>query len=470
MKALIGAQRVFMDVDGIHPGQNFAQAIDQTLARCTAALVVVGPRWIEILRERAARSEEDYVVHEIGAALKAKKTVVPVFVGGATVNSLSGLPEELADLSFHQAVELHDASFNDDCTRLAKNLKLTRSFSWLPLVSAAALLALLIIAAANFGLGPWRESHQRKIHIAQLLTTAAAQMSQVDYESATKSYQQVLELDAGNRVAQDGQVDAAMLWLENFHVLTPEGQKSEDIAAPILAQLKTVLEAGLARTNGHDERAADILAHLGWEHWMNEKIAFKEFGKAESFFEKALAIDPSNVFANAFLGNWLLQTNGDSKEALEHLDKAVATNKQRELVRSMQLGGLYQNDAPGMRAAFVKALNDVRIHNEPLDKDLRDRTSYLYDPTVSEPAEMHDTLAAVPPDDAWKTFEWLNPPRRGDSYGPIKGDFVHASLAELSGNRAAALTEFQALKGKLKAGHFDGRIADYVDAAIKRLT
>jgi tetratricopeptide (TPR) repeat protein len=467
LAALIGAQRVFMDVEDIHPGQNFAQAIDQTLARCTSVLVIVGPRWIEILRARAARGEEDYVVHEIAAALAAKKNVVPVFVGGATAAELTGLPPALADLSFHQAVELHDSSFKDDCTRLAKALKLTRSFSFIPWLIGAALLALLVVVAANFGLGPWHGAHERKIRIAQLLKTAGTQASQNEYESAFQSYRQVLAIDLANPAALTGQVAAAMLWLENFHVLTPEGQKAEDIAAPMLAQLKAVLEAGLARTGGHDTRAADILAHLGWAHWMNEKIAFKEFGNAERFFTQALAIDPSNVFANAFLGNWLLQTHGDSQQALAHFQTALATGKQRALVRSMQLGGLYLNQDPGMRAAFIKALNDVRVNHEPLDANLRDRVSYLYSPTVSDAAELRETLAAVPPDDAWKTFEWLNRARPGEA--PVHRDFVHASLAELAGNRAAALAEFKTLKGELRAGHFNGRIADYTDAAIARL-
>jgi len=392
---------------------------------------------------------------------------VPVFVGGANANELTGLPAALADLSFHQAVELRDASFKDDCGRLARELKLTRNLSFVPWLTGAALLALLIVAAANIGLGPWHDAHERKIRIAQLLKTAGAQAGQREYESAFQSYRQVLALDLANPTALDGQVDAAMLWLENFHVLTPEGQKAEDIAAPVLAQLKTVLEAGLARTSGHDARAADILAHLGWAHWMNEKIAFKEFGNAERFFMQALVVDPSNVFANAFLGNWLLQTNGDSQQALAHLQTALATGKQRPLVRSMQLGGLYLNQNPGMRAAFVKALNDVRIHHEPLDESLRGRVSYLYSPTVSDASELREALAAVPADEAWKTFEWLNPAKPGDS--TVQRDFVHASLAELSGNRTAALAEFKALKGALKAGRFNGRIADYTDAAIARL-
>jgi tetratricopeptide (TPR) repeat protein len=447
-----------MDVEDIKPGENFAHAIDQTLASCSTVLVVIGPHWHDILQARASRNEEDYVVHEIAAALTQKKTVVPVFVGGATVSSLTALPPALADLSFHQAVELHDTSFNDDCERLAKTLHLSGgapSFLKSPILwlAAAMVIGLLLFAV----------THRPDLQTEQRLKTATTQIQQREYESAFHTYEQIVTAHPQNRAALDGETDAAMLWLENFSVLADDSHKAEDIAAPILAQLKGSLEAALARTNGKGSRAADILAHLGWAHWLNEKIAFKEFGKAQSFFTQALAIDPQNVFANAFLGNWLLQTKGDSNQALAHFQTALAANKQRDLVRRMQLGGLYHNDEPDMRAALVKALNDIRIHHEPLDPQLQSRLSYLYSPTVSDATELHETLTAVAPDDAWKTFQWLNPQSSPTS------DFVHANLTEISGNRAAALAEFKALAISLKAKGMNGRIADYTAAAVQRL-
>jgi tetratricopeptide (TPR) repeat protein len=462
-----------MDVEEIQPGQNFAQAIEQMLAQCSTVLVVIGPRWREMLDLRAAHNEQDYVVHEIAAALSAKKTVVPVLVGGSPLSSLATLPAVLADLSFHQAMELRDSSFNDDCDRLLKKLKqsgavpraLKKPALW---IASAMIVALSVLTAARMGLGPWHASHESKLHIEQLLHTARAQVEQTEYESAFSSYEQILQLDSGNEAAQNGQVDAAMRWLENYHVLAPEGQKAEDVAAPQLAQLKGVLEAGLARTTGKDTRAADILAHLGWAHYMNEKIAFKEFGNAERYFQQALAIAPTNVYASAFLGNWLLQTGGDRPQALRHLQTALATKRERSLVRSLQLGGLYLNEAPGLRGELAKALNEMRVNQEPLDQDLQGRLSYLYSSTVSTAAELHEVLTAVPPDDAWKTYLWLNPEPAGEF--TVGRDFVHANLTEISGDRAKALAEFKALAVALRAQHFDGRIADYTAAAITRLS
>ena len=458
-----------MDVEDIRPGQNFAEAIDRTLAQCSTVLVVLGPRWIDILRQRAAKSEHDYVVHEISAALARKATVVPVLVGGATAAALSGLPTALADLSLRQAVELRDASFNDDCGRLAASLGLSPTHSFLKpalWAGAAGVAALVLFLAANAGVGPWRAAHERHARVAALLETAVTQIDQTAYESAFDSYQQVLSLDSSNRAALDGQAGAAMLWLEHFHVLVSEGQKAEDLAAPVLARLKTVLQAALSRTNGRDAPAADLLAHLGWAHWLNEKIAFKEFRGAEPLFRQSLAIDAANVYANSMIGNWLLQTHGDGAAALRHFQTALATGKQRALVRSMQLGGLVDNDDPGMHAELAKVLNDMRKNDEPLEPDMKRRARSIYDGSMGDANEFREVLAAVPPDDNWKTYLWLSPGAPVD----VRQAFVHASLAEFSDNRAEALREFKALMPRLKAEGMSYRMVNYAAAAIARLS
>jgi tetratricopeptide (TPR) repeat protein len=129
---------------------------------------------------------------------------------------------------------------------------------------------------------------------------------------------------------------------------------------------------------------------------MNEKIAFKEFGNAERYFQQALAMAPRNVYASAFLGNWLLQTRGDRAPAVRHLQTALSTRQERSLVRRLQLGGLYHNDATGLQGELMKALNEMRVNQEPLDKSLQGRFSYLYSSTVSTAAELREVLTAAP--------------------------------------------------------------------------
>src|SRR5687767_4239586 len=101
--ARFGADRVFMDVQDIQPGQNFEQAIEQTIAKCDHMIAVVGPRWLQILQARAACGE-DFVCHEISVALARGTTVIPVLVGGATMPARDQLPPALAAFSRCQAV------------------------------------------------------------------------------------------------------------------------------------------------------------------------------------------------------------------------------------------------------------------------------------------------------------------------------------------------------------------------------
>ena len=85
-------------------------------------------------------------------------------------------------------------------------------------------------------------------------------------------------------------------------------------------------------------------------------------------------------------------------------------------------------------------------------------------------AELHETLAAVPADDAWNTFLWLDPEQAVEANPPLLKDFVRANLTELAGNRQSALTQYKGLEAELRAKHLNGRIADYTADAVRRLS
>ncbi len=485
LSALFGETRVFMDVEAIQPGQNFSQTIDQTIADCSAVLVIIGPRWQEILRNRDKEHLPDYVVHEIESALTRKITVIPVLVGGANIAELDGLPQGLAELPLHEAAEIRDATFKEDCARLAAaigastGLKVQPRKQTTPKKLAAwiggslASVALLFALSTWMGVGPWSRYQQRKAQVHQLLITAQTQIDQTEYEAAFKTCQEALKVDPGDRATMDCQLDAAMRWLQNFHVIVPEGQKAEDLAGPVLTQLMSVLDAGLARTNGHDSRAADILAHLGWAHWLNQHIAYKEFGPAaEQALRKALSIDPSNVYANAMLGNWLLQTGGSLDEIVRRFDAAVKTGKERPLVRSMQLGGMIYNDGPGVVQELIRTANQMRINSEPMPESYGHRILSNYS-SINSRDELVETLSAVPPKDAWATYIWLDGKRtrRSDLEDQrIQHEFIQANLLEIGGNRAEALALFKTLQPELKSRGMNGRIASHVAASITRLS
>src|SRR4051812_26503379 len=110
-----------MDVQDIAPGQDFAAAIENTISACQAVVVVIGPRWVSDLQKRAGR--DDFVLHEVGAALRRNATVIPVLVGGARMPSAAELPAEIAQLSRRQALEIRDARFDDDVKALVRALR-----------------------------------------------------------------------------------------------------------------------------------------------------------------------------------------------------------------------------------------------------------------------------------------------------------------------------------------------------------
>jgi hypothetical protein len=117
LTARFGGDRVFMDVQDIHPGQNFATSIEGTIEACDCVIAVIGPRWLETLQKRA-QSGDDFVRHEIAAALKRDVTVLPVLVGGARMPAAGDLPAELAELSLRNAIEIRDERFDDDVAEL----------------------------------------------------------------------------------------------------------------------------------------------------------------------------------------------------------------------------------------------------------------------------------------------------------------------------------------------------------------
>jgi hypothetical protein len=149
LTARFGADGVFMDVQDIAPGDRFAASIDETIARCDCLVAVIGPRWVDLMQQRA-QGLEDFVRHEIAAALRRDIPVVPVLVGGAPMPSRQVLPADLAALSQRNAVEIRDERFEDDVARLGDALAKigTVRQGWGRRLSARAYVALSVLLIA----------------------------------------------------------------------------------------------------------------------------------------------------------------------------------------------------------------------------------------------------------------------------------------------------------------------------------
>jgi len=329
--------------------------------------------------------------------------------------------------------------------------------------------ALLGLFASLAGGVTWFVTHHRQAAERNAkMALAQTQIEQQDYPAAVATYGEILKDAPAYAPALDAQLKAAELWVEEFHVLAPEGQSPSAVAGAALDQLMPVLDAGLARSRGAD--AADVEAHIGWAHWLNQAIAERESGSAaEQNLRAALAADPHNVYANAMLGNWLLQNGGDLAEATHDLDAAVATGYARPFVRRMQLGGLTYLDRRGARAAQVRVVNDMRKAGEPLDENYKSRVlTFCFNPTTTDHDELVESLSAVAPDDAWKTYLWLDDRPDNPDDRQLTHEFIQANLLELSGNRAQALEKFRLLSQELK--NSASTMVDPVNEAIARLS
>jgi hypothetical protein len=136
LERTFGKGKVFIDVDSIRPGEDFQAVLKEDLAKCNVMLVVIGPRWLELLRPAPAGSEiiDDYVRLEIASALERKLPIFPVLVDGAPMPDAKSMPDDLKSPAFRQAFSVRHDSFPRDMagwtTSFAASYRCERSGRW----------------------------------------------------------------------------------------------------------------------------------------------------------------------------------------------------------------------------------------------------------------------------------------------------------------------------------------------------
>lgn len=138
----LGPDRIFMDTR-ITPGENFVERLRAELATCQAMVVVMAPGWAESRDASGPRlaQPDDWVRVEIETALQLGMRIVPALVGRASLPQLGALPASLRPLLERQAVDLREASWDDDVRRLLAALGVQPVHKAWRYVSAAALVA-----------------------------------------------------------------------------------------------------------------------------------------------------------------------------------------------------------------------------------------------------------------------------------------------------------------------------------------
>ena len=67
-------------------------------------------------------------------------------------------------------------------------------------------------------------------------------------------------------------MDAAMRWVEDFQVVAREGVKAEDLAGARLRRSCRCWMPDWREPKDSIRGDADILAHIGWAHWLNRRL------------------------------------------------------------------------------------------------------------------------------------------------------------------------------------------------------
>jgi TIR domain len=120
-----GRDQVFMDVDGIRPGADFAETINAALDQCDVLLALIGPAWLTQSDRRGRRrldNADDVVRRELETALRRKVVVIPVLIGEAQMPAANDLPGPLRSITKRQALHLSDQRWRSDVHTLIEEL------------------------------------------------------------------------------------------------------------------------------------------------------------------------------------------------------------------------------------------------------------------------------------------------------------------------------------------------------------
>jgi len=126
LSAHFGADQVFMDVDDIPPGADFAAHIDAKVGSCDAMVVVVGKDWLTARNPAGLlrlSDPNDLVGLEVALALQRNVLVIPVLVGGAPVPKADELRTDLKTLARRNALKLSDEDFQRDADDLIQAIE-----------------------------------------------------------------------------------------------------------------------------------------------------------------------------------------------------------------------------------------------------------------------------------------------------------------------------------------------------------
>ncbi|MEO0503046.1 MAG: toll/interleukin-1 receptor domain-containing protein [Pseudomonadota bacterium] len=109
--------KVFMDLSGIEPGEDFPTAINRSVDQCQVMLAVIGPNWLGASDNHGRRrldNPNDFVRLEIVRGLERDIRLIPILVDDAPMPKADALPDPLKALAIRNGVSVRHISNERD--------------------------------------------------------------------------------------------------------------------------------------------------------------------------------------------------------------------------------------------------------------------------------------------------------------------------------------------------------------------
>ena len=351
-----------------------------------------------------------------------------------------------------------------------------------------ALIVVVVLVAGAWTMLPlYLERREQAVRAAALVQQSQERTAAGDYDTAWKLLEQAKGVAPESVEVSASQERLAMERLRRVGVNFFRGDRRSIQA--LVDETVPVLSRGTSRAKG--ERLADLLAHLGWAEYVRQ-LGGLVGSQPPDHYRRALDVDSRNVYAHAMWGFELLRQRGSSSalaDAGRHFSAAVASGRERDYVRHMQVGALLQTYTNAWIADVeregeaLRVANQMRINGETRPRgwqpgSLTNKLWAIYHFDVVASDRLESLLAALPPAEHLATFRWLFPEEElvesGGAPSAFHYLFVLARLQEHSGGRDAALASYRRLLREAETKKYDsGRSREIVSAAtaaIKRLS
>ena len=122
LKSRLKRWDIFYDHKNLPPGSDFPDELRRHVSTATVVLVIIGPEWLKILKDRQDQPITDHVYEEVRIALQSGNTVLPVLIRNAvlpTETELASFPDLLPLLRKNCRSVRPDPDFDADLEKVA---------------------------------------------------------------------------------------------------------------------------------------------------------------------------------------------------------------------------------------------------------------------------------------------------------------------------------------------------------------